>query len=88
LVSFHQDSEHHRDTRDECRCTKSTLSALWDAAFDQGLVSFADDGTVRVSSSLGKLASQALGIDTAPALRVLREAHRANLAAHRARHGF
>jgi predicted restriction endonuclease len=25
------------------------LSALWDAAFDTGLVSFADDGTVRAS---------------------------------------
>jgi putative restriction endonuclease len=64
------------------------LSALWDAAFDKGLVSFDDDGTVRTSSSLSAPAHQALGIDTAPALRGLRDAHRANLAAHRARHGF
>jgi predicted restriction endonuclease len=64
------------------------LSALWDAAFDQGLVSFADDGTVRASSSLSATARQTLGIDAAPALRVLRDAHRVNLAAHRARHGF
>jgi hypothetical protein len=64
------------------------LSALWDAAFDKGLVSFAGDGTVRASTSLSASARQALGIDTAPALRGLRDAHRANLAAHRARHGF
>jgi hypothetical protein len=64
------------------------LSALWDAAFDQGLISFADDGTVLASSSLSTVARQALAIDTAPAIRGLRDAHRANLAAHRARHGF
>jgi hypothetical protein len=28
------------------------LSALWDAAFDTGLVSFADDGTVLASPDL------------------------------------
>jgi hypothetical protein len=64
------------------------LSALWDAAFDQGLVSFADDGTVCASSSLSETARHALAIDIAPALRGLRDAHRANFAAHRARHGF
>jgi hypothetical protein len=64
------------------------LSALWDAAFDTGLVSFADDGTALASQSLGAVARRALGIDTAPALQSLRDAHRANLAAHRARHGF
>jgi putative restriction endonuclease len=64
------------------------LSALWDAAFDAGLVTFADDGTLRASSSLSATARAALGIDTAPALRGLRDAHRANLAAHRARYGF
>jgi hypothetical protein len=64
------------------------LSALWDAAFDQGLVSFADDGTALASPLLGAVARQALAIETAPALRGLREAHRANLAAHRARHRF
>ena len=64
------------------------LSALWDAAFDQGLVSFADDGTPRASPALSVTARPALAIDTAPALCGLRDAHRANLAAHRARHGF
>jgi hypothetical protein len=47
-----------------------------------------DDGTVRTSSSLSATARQALAIDTAPALHGLRDAHRANLAAHRARHGL
>jgi len=64
------------------------LSALWDAAFDKGLVSFGDDGTARASSSLSAVARQALAIDTTPALRGLRDTHRANLAVHRARHGF
>jgi hypothetical protein len=64
------------------------LSALWDAAFDQGLVSFADDGRPLANPKLSTTARQTLTIDTAPALRGLRGAHRANLAVHRARHGF
>jgi hypothetical protein len=64
------------------------LSALWDAAFDAGLVSFADDGTVLLSSELSAAARTALGIERAPRLTNLRDAHRANLTAHRARHGF
>jgi HNH endonuclease len=64
------------------------LSALWDAAFDAGLVSFADDGTALASSELGAAARTALGIDSAPRLSNLRDAHRANLAVHRAQHGF
>jgi hypothetical protein len=64
------------------------LSALWDAAFDKGLVSFADNGTVLVSPKLSDVARKALGADTAPPLRGLRDAHRANLAVHRARYGF
>jgi hypothetical protein len=64
------------------------LSALWDAAFDAGLVSFADDGTALAGPALGAVARTALGIEQAPRLSNLREAHRANLAAHRARYGF
>src|SRR6266446_875937 len=64
------------------------LSALWDAAFDKGLVSFDDNGVLRVSSSLSESARQALGVATVCPLSGLRDAHRANLAAHRARHGF
>jgi hypothetical protein len=64
------------------------LSALWDAAFDTGLVSFTDDGTVLVSPELSAAARTALCIESTPRLPNLRDAHRANLAAHRARHGF
>jgi len=64
------------------------LSAPWDAAFDTGLVSFADDGTVVPSPGLTAAAPTALGIERAPRLPNLRDAHRANLAAHRARYGF
>jgi hypothetical protein len=64
------------------------LSALWDAAFDKGLVSFNDDGTLCVSASLSVSARQALGVGTVPKLADLRDAHRANLAAHRAKYGF
>jgi hypothetical protein len=64
------------------------LSALWDAAFDQGLVSFADGGTVLVSPSLGEAARNSLGVESAPPLRGLRPQHCENLAVHRARHGF
>jgi hypothetical protein len=66
------------------------LSALWDAAFDSGLVSFSNGGTVLASSGLSTPARIALGIEIENAHRLpnLREAHRANLAAHRARHGF
>ena len=64
------------------------FSALWDAAFDPGLVSFANNGTVLASLELSDAARTALGIEQAPRLANLRDAHRANLAAHRAQHGF
>jgi hypothetical protein len=64
------------------------LSALWDAAFDQGHVSFADDGSPRASPKLSEVARTALGIDVVPPLRGLHDAHRANLALHRMRHGL
>jgi len=64
------------------------LSALLDAAFDQGLASFADDGTALVSPRLSEESRKALGVDHVPVLSGLRAAHHRNLAAHRARHGF
>jgi hypothetical protein len=64
------------------------LSALWDAAFDKGLVSFDDDGAVLVSPSLSEVARTALGVGRVPPLKGLRDEHRRNLAAHRARHGY
>ena len=50
--------------------------------------SFADDGTVLASPELSDAARTALGIQRAPPLPNLRDVHRANLAAHRTRHGF
>jgi hypothetical protein len=64
------------------------LSALWDAAFDRGLVSFDGDGTVLVSSKLSEAARAALGVDRVPLLSGLRDGNQKNLAAHRARHDF
>jgi hypothetical protein len=64
------------------------LSALWDAAFDKGLISFGDDGAVLASSTLSAAAQRSLAIDVAPRLEGLRDEHRVNLAKHRSRHGF
>jgi len=55
------------------------LSALWDAAFDTGLVSFANDGTVLASPELSTAARTALGIERAPRMSNLQDAHRADL---------
>jgi hypothetical protein len=64
------------------------LSALWDAAFDQGLVSFADDGTPLFGPNLSETARKTLGAESVSSFRGLRASHRANLAVHRLRHGF
>ena len=64
------------------------LSALWDAAFDKGLVSFADDGTPLAAPQLGDIARKVLSIDAASRIDGLRDEHRQNLALHRARYGF
>jgi predicted restriction endonuclease len=63
------------------------LSALWDAAFDGGLVSFDGDGCPLCAPTLTPNAAEALMVQTAAPL-TLTDAHRANLALHRARHGF
>ena len=64
------------------------LSALWDAAFDRGLISFADDGTVLANLKLSETARKALSLSEAPHLLGLRDAHRINLALHRTRNSF
>jgi hypothetical protein len=64
------------------------LSALWDAAFDQGLVSFADDGTPLIGSKLSATARKTLGVDAVAPLHGLHASHQANLAVHRSRYGF
>ncbi len=64
------------------------LSALWDAAFDGGLVSFGDDGRVLVSDQLGHGARTCLGLEPRPTLSGLSGRHCANLTWHRTRYGF
>jgi hypothetical protein len=64
------------------------LSALWDAAFDSGLVSLADDGTVLVSSRLSSSAIEALGIRSVQPLTGLTDSHFPNLARHRTKFGY
>jgi len=64
------------------------LSALWDAAFDAGLVAFDDDGSVLYSRSLGEAAVTSLSLGNVGKLPALTAAHRTNLAWHRAYHAF
>lgn len=64
------------------------LSALWDAAFDKGRVSFDDDGRPLASPDLSDAARRALRLDEAMRLQGLCDGHKANLAAHRAQYGF
>lgn len=64
------------------------LSALWDAAFDRGLVSFSDDGTTLASPNLSSAARVTLAFDNVSRLETLRDSHRANLKRHRAKFGF
>lgn len=62
------------------------LSALWDAAFDKGLVSFNDEGRVLFSSELSDASKKRLG--PAKYLAPLTAGHLANLARHRLTNGF
>jgi hypothetical protein len=64
------------------------LSALWDAAFDCGLVSFADDGSILISDALSDVAQSALAISGIAKLIGLTDGHRINLKCHRTRHSF
>ncbi|MER8565939.1 HNH endonuclease [Mesorhizobium sp. M0924] len=64
------------------------LSALWDAVFDAGLVSFSDDGAALFSPSLGERARLALRAEASEQLVGLTSTHFENLAWHRTRHGF
>jgi hypothetical protein len=64
------------------------LSALWDAAFDKGLISFSDEGVVLVSDKLRLESKVALRINKTRNLTNLTEAHNRNLKIHRKRFGF
>jgi HNH endonuclease len=64
------------------------LSALWDAAFDSGIVSFTDEGAVLSKRGLSSEGAAVLGIHTPRRLSGLTDSHRVHLARHRAKHGY
>lgn len=59
------------------------LSALWDAAFDRGLVSFDAGGEPVAFPKLGKAARAALNLEGVPKLRKLSVGNRERLGVHR-----
>ena len=64
------------------------LSALWDAAFDTGLVSFDNDGEAIASPRLTSAAVGALNLQLGAKLSGLTETHQANFAWHRTKYGL
>ncbi len=64
------------------------LSALWDSAFDAGLISFSDGGSILISTTLSGEAHVALGLEKPPILRGLTSPHLRNLRWHRSRYGL
>jgi len=64
------------------------LSALWDAAFDAGLISFDDGGATVYSPRLSYDGAVSLGLGRSGKLGALTALHRENLAWHRSRHAF
>lgn len=64
------------------------LSALWDAAFDSGLISFSDDGTAVASDRISQEAAALLDLPHAPKLLRLTPEHKAALRWHREKYGI
>lgn len=64
------------------------LAAHIDAAFEVGLISFADDGRILISSQLSASDRKVLNITGAERLAKLTDASKGYLAWHRQRHGF
>lgn len=64
------------------------LTAHLDAAFDQGLISFADDGRILLHARLPAADAKAIGITAAMRLRKVSPVHLPFLARHRELHGF
>lgn len=64
------------------------LSALWDAAFDAGKISFADDGAVLFHLTLGTIERALLLANATARLVGLSPKHLINMERHRKRSGF
>jgi hypothetical protein len=63
------------------------LNTTLDAAFDQGYISFADDGRILISEAL-QGHTESVGIDSSMSLKKVDERHLEYLAWHRRSHGF
>lgn len=64
------------------------LVATFDRLFDVGLISFGDDGTLLVNTSLSARQRDELGLSSMRSLRFVHKEHHAFLASHRCKHGF
>ncbi|NCT68325.1 MAG: HNH endonuclease [Rhodanobacteraceae bacterium] len=64
------------------------LAAHLDAAFDQGLISFADDGRILLHARLPGADAEAIGISASMRLRRVAPGHLPFLRRHRELHGF
>ena len=62
------------------------LSALWDAAFDAGMVSFSSEGTPIVSPALSPKAFHALRLNESPLMKGITPTHDLMLTRHRKKH--
>jgi hypothetical protein len=81
-----RDSDNHDRL---CPYNGLLLSAQVDAAFDKGLISFSDDGSVLVNHHrLSDSDASAVGIHPAMRLRSVDEQHKPYLAVHRRTHDF
>jgi hypothetical protein len=66
------------------------LSVCWDAVFDKGFVSFADDGAALFSDQIDEPTQRVLGISMTARLpsNLLTQRRKENLSWHRKKHGF
>lgn len=64
------------------------LAASVDRLFDQGLIAFADQGQLLVSSGLDQAALASVGLSIESRLRFVHERHSSYLRAHRVKHRF
>jgi hypothetical protein len=70
------------------RSPSLTPFSVPDQAFDRGLISFADDGEILISSCLSAETCSLLGIGKELRVAPVHQANRPFLAFHRERHGF
>lgn len=74
-------NQTHRQERD--MFNGFILGPAYDAAFDAGLISFADDGSILISPMISASQLAAVGGTYSAKVRTLADAHRSNLAHHR-----